>query len=222
MIFNMKVVGLETYIDMFRIHLIGGTGGLLSHAPRRIQSALLLTDGFLPEGITYLIQDSVFMMPHLGVLSTVHQKAAFNVFDKDCVVRLGTVISPRGIPFKEEDRKGEMLKVELNMPDGTPRTESLELGDIIRIPLSETEMIDVKMTPHRELDMGSGPGKILESKIQGGVTGIILDMRGRSRDNFDSILPKDRDKMKRLILKWYRNLGLYPKDALDKWEKESN
>jgi len=61
---------------------------------------VLLTDGFLPEGITYLIQDSVFMMPHLGVLSTVHQKAAFSVFDKDCVVRLGTVVSPRGIPYK--------------------------------------------------------------------------------------------------------------------------
>jgi uncharacterized protein (TIGR01319 family) len=221
MIFNMRVVGLETYIDMFRVHLIGGTGGLLSHAPRRVQSALLLTDGFLPEGITYLIQDSVFMMPHLGVLSTVHQEAAFSVFDKDCVVRLGTVISPRGIPYKEEDREGEMLKVELNMSDGTLRTESLELGDIIRISLPETEMIDVKMTPHRELDMGPGPGKVFESKIQGGVAGILLDMRGRSRENFDALLPKDREEMKKLVLKWYRNLELYPKDALDEWEKES-
>ena len=107
------------------------------------------------------------------------------------------------------------------MPDGTLRTESLELGDIIRIPLPETEMIDVKMTPHRELDMGKGPGKILETKVQGGVAGIILDMRGRPRENFDSILPKDRREMKNLVLKWYKNVDLYPKDALDKWEKES-
>ena len=57
------------HIDLMKFDLIGGTGGLLSNAPRRIQSALMLIDGFLPEGITRLIQDSVFMMPHLGVAS---------------------------------------------------------------------------------------------------------------------------------------------------------
>lgn len=59
----------ETYIDIMNVHIIAGTGGLLSHAPRRTQSLLILTDAFQPEGVTRIFQDSVFMMPHLGVLN---------------------------------------------------------------------------------------------------------------------------------------------------------
>jgi len=55
---------------MLKIPIIAGTGGLLSHASRRMQSMYILTDASQPEGITWLFQDSVFMMPHLGVLST--------------------------------------------------------------------------------------------------------------------------------------------------------
>jgi len=42
----------DTYIEMMKIHIIAGTGGLLSHAPRRAQSLLILTDAFQPEGVT--------------------------------------------------------------------------------------------------------------------------------------------------------------------------
>ncbi|UCE97007.1 MAG: glutamate mutase L, partial [Candidatus Bathyarchaeota archaeon] len=79
----------ETYIDMMNVGLVAGTGGLLSHAPRRAQAAMMLMDGFQPEGVTRLAQDSVFMMPHLGVLSTVHPKAAIEIFEKDCLVKMG-------------------------------------------------------------------------------------------------------------------------------------
>ena len=30
--------------------------------------------------------DSIFMMPHLGVLSTINEKAATDVFVRDCMV----------------------------------------------------------------------------------------------------------------------------------------
>jgi uncharacterized protein (TIGR01319 family) len=73
----------ETYIDMMGIEIIAGTGGLLSHAPRRVQSMMILADAFQPEGVTMMFQDSVFMMPHLGVVSTVHRDAAWQVFDRD-------------------------------------------------------------------------------------------------------------------------------------------
>ncbi|MCJ7634570.1 glutamate mutase L, partial [Candidatus Bathyarchaeota archaeon] len=85
-----------TYIKMMKINWLGGTGGLLSHAPLRSQSALILIDGFLPEGVTKLAVDSVFMMPHLGVLSTVNRKAAVQIFEKDCLVKLGTCIALKG------------------------------------------------------------------------------------------------------------------------------
>ncbi len=64
----------ETLIDLMSLSIIIGSGGSLSHAPRRNQAALMAIDAFLPEGVTRIAVDSIFMMPHLGVLSTVHEE----------------------------------------------------------------------------------------------------------------------------------------------------
>src|SRR5688572_18138355 len=86
----------NTLVDMMKLDLLVGSGGVLSHAPRRTQSMMMMIDAFQVEGITELAVDSIFMMPHLGVLSTVHPDAATEVFEKDCLVRLGTCIAPVG------------------------------------------------------------------------------------------------------------------------------
>ena len=39
-----------------------------------------------PLGFTRLSVDSIFMMPHLGVLSTINERAATDVFVRDCMV----------------------------------------------------------------------------------------------------------------------------------------
>ena len=59
---------------MMDLDLLVGSGGVLSHAPRREQSAKMLIDAFMPEGITQLAVDSIFMMPQLGVLAHVDKK----------------------------------------------------------------------------------------------------------------------------------------------------
>ena len=61
----------------------------VSHAPRRSQAAMFL-DAFQTEKLTMLAVDWIFMMPQLGILSTIHAKAAMNVFDRDCLIKLGT------------------------------------------------------------------------------------------------------------------------------------
>ena len=210
-LFDRKVMGAESYIDMLKVSLIGGTGGLLSHAPRRVQSAMILIDGFQPEGITRLVQDSVFMMPHLGVLSTVHPTAALEIFEKDCIVRLGTCIAPRGLPDKQDE---QLLSVDLTMPDGSTRTENLMVGDILRIPLSVGEQASLKITPNRAADMGSGRGQQVTTTVEGGVAGIIIDARGRPLT-----FPSDRMAMKKCLLRWFRALDMYSKEALDRFEK---
>ncbi len=213
-------VELETYIDMLRVHLIGGTGGLLSHAPRRVQSALILIDGFEPEGITRLVQDSVFMMPHLGVLSTVYPDIALEIFEKDCIVQLGYCIAPRGPVIYEE--KGETLEgviteelftVDIVMPDGSKRTEAVNLGDMRLIPIRLGEFIDMTVTPHERCDMGEGLGQPVNTRLEGGAAGIILDGRGRPR-----VLPEDREEMKIALLKWIKELEAYPTTAITKYE----
>ena len=174
----------ETYIDMLHVDWLAGTGGLLSHAPRRAQSALMLIDGFQPEGVTNLAQDSVFMMPHLGVLSTVHPKAAMEIFEKDCLVRIGVCIAPRGVGKEGE----EAIKVVVNMPDNSVLEEQVDFGSMKKVPLKEGEKAEVEILPFRGGDIGRGPGKKMKVAVEGGVVGIILDARGRPL-----VLPDDGD-----------------------------
>ena len=55
----------QSLIDMSALDVIIGSGGILSHAPRRAQAMLMLIDAYEPLGITQLAVDSIFMMPHL-------------------------------------------------------------------------------------------------------------------------------------------------------------
>src|SRR5690606_24664968 len=59
--------GEQTLVDMMSLDLLVGSGGVLSHAPRRSQSMMMMIDAFQVEGVTELAVDSIFMMPHLGV-----------------------------------------------------------------------------------------------------------------------------------------------------------
>jgi len=196
-----------SYIEMMKISLIVGTGGLLSHAPRRMQSMLILIDAFQPEGVTRLFQDSVFMMPHLGVLSTVYPEAAWQIFDKDCLVRLGTVIAPHGQAAEGEP----VMDVRLEMPDGDPRNIDVRSGEIVKIRLPEKEKVKAVITPHKSFDVGEGRGKKLETTVEGGVEGIILDARGRPL----SIQGAEAHKT---LIKWFRALDLYPAEAVEAME----
>ena len=36
------------------------------------------------------------MMPHLGVLAQVHPQAALEVFERDCLIYLGTCVAAKG------------------------------------------------------------------------------------------------------------------------------
>jgi uncharacterized protein (TIGR01319 family) len=203
-ILEITVSGLETYIDMMKIDLIGGTGGLLSHAPKRVQSMMILMDAFQPEGVTKLVQDSVFMMPHLGVLSTVHPQAAMEILEKDCLVHLGTCIAPKN-PLEEEKNDETILKMELKMPDGDVLNESFSLGDLKRFPLPLGEEADVSLIPNKKYDVGAGRGHALVTKVQGGEVGVIVDARGRPLK-----LPTNIDDMKSCLNRWFKEIDMYP------------
>lgn len=195
----------ETYIKMMDIDIIAGTGGLLSHAPRRVQPMYILTDAWQPEGVTRMFQDSVFMMPHLGVLSTVHRDAAWNIFDKDCLVRLGTCIAPAGTGHIGEP----VMAVELEMPDGDIMKEDLKFGEIKRVILGEGQEAKVTVTPHRGFNAGEGSGRRIKSMVIGGAAGIVLDARGRP-----IYLPKEDTERKDILLRWFDAMDLYPSDEL--------
>jgi uncharacterized protein (TIGR01319 family) len=199
----------ETYINMMNIDIITGTGGLLSHAPKRAQTLQILMDSWQPEGVTKFYQDSVFMMPHLGVLSTAYPDVAWNVFDKDCLIRLGTVIAPVGL-----GKEGSaVVNISIEVPDGSKIEKEIKYGEIISIPLAERVKAKAVITPTHDFDIGAGSGKSLEKIIEGGVVGIVIDARGRPLT-----LPESEADRKKILRKWYSALDLYPLDFLDSGE----
>lgn len=172
----------ESLVDMMELDLMVGSGGVLSHAPRRQQSARMLIDSFLPEGITQLAVDSIFMMPQLGVMANIEnedlaevaRKAAVEVFEKDCLIRLGTCLAPVGT----SKSGATVLTAELMLPGGATERYTIKFGEIIRVE-APYEPIKAKLTPGKGMDIGAGKNESIETTIYGGVVGIILDGRGR-------------------------------------------
>ncbi len=199
--FDQTMTG-ETLIDLMNLSLIIGSGGVLSHAPRRNQAALMMTDAFLPEGVTMLAVDSIFMMPHLGVLSTVHEKAAGEVFDKDCLIPLGPCIAPIG----EGKPKTKCLKVRVEQEGVEAFERTFEYGEIFIYPLPVGKKARAIIEPAKNFDIGAGKGKIYDCPIEGGIAGVIIDCRGRR----PFTLPADSSRRIETLKKWYDSTGLYP------------
>lgn len=199
-----------TIVNMMTLDMLIGSGGVLSHAPRRQQSALMMMDAFMPEGITRLAVDSIFMMPQLGVLTEVQPKAATEVFEKDCLIHLGTCIAPAG----QAKKAGPVMKYTIELPDG-PVSGTLDYLEmkLFKLGLQENGLpIKVKATfePERGFDVGGGKGNSITREVNGGVVGIILDGRGRPFDL--SSLPENERVTH--LKKWMTELDIYPKEAL--------
>ncbi|MFC1550164.1 glutamate mutase L [Candidatus Neomarinimicrobiota bacterium] len=198
----------ETLVDMMDLDLMVGSGGVLSHAPRREQAAKMLIDAFLPQGITQLAVDSIFMMPQLGVLANIDKKdimesartAAVEVFNKDCLIRLGTCIAPVG----KVKPNTVVLKAALDMKDGSTKSVELIDGELKQID-APYEAIKVQLTPHKNMDLGAGKGEAISTTIYGGVVGIIFDGRGRPM----ALPENDKDRIAKLQ-KWSQILNEYP------------
>ena len=198
----------ESLVDMMELDLIVGSGGVLSHAPRREQSAKMLIDSFLPEGVTSLAVDSIFMMPQLGVMANIENKeiaeqarvAALEVFEKDCLIRLGTCIAPVG---KLNDSE-KILNVNLEFKNGDKKNIDISFGDLIRIKVGYEE-VKATLTPAKSVDVGAGIGEQINTKIFGGQVGIIIDGRGRP-------LYIDNSSSKRItdLKKWSGAVDEYP------------
>ena len=194
----------STLVDLGALDLLVGSGGVLSHAPRRAQSALMMVDAFLPEGFTELAVDSIFMMPQLGVLSTVHEQAAAEVFDKDCLIRLGTCIAPVG-----RGREGQSC-VRVEVAGDATQEVQVAFGDIALVPLPADgeARVRVTATPERGFDLGEGRGRAVHREVRGGIVGLLVDARGRRP--FE--IPKAAGERVSKLRAWNKNLNIYPRE----------
>ena len=192
-IMEQKETG-ATLVNLMSLNMIIGSGGVLSHAPRRVEAAYMVLDAYQPEGITMLAVDSIFMMPQLGVLSTVHPEAAAQVFERDCLIKLGSVIAPIG-----KMKPGEIAcSVTI---DG--EAHDVPFGSLKLVPLTAGEVLEVTIKPGGRMDVGAGKGREMAATVEGGAVGVIIDCRGRPMT-----LPDDARSRVEKLREWHIALGL--------------
>ncbi len=186
----------ETLVDMMSLNLLVGSGGVLSHAPKRAQAAQMMIDAFEPCGVTRLAVDSIFMMPQLGVLATVHEKAAIEVFEKDCLIHLGTCVAPVGpVQLGKTGKTAVRITGRSNL--GRDINIEVPAGNLVLVPLELGESVRARIEPAKGFDMGEGSGKAIDWILTGGVVGLVIDTRGRPFD-----FKRDTDKRIELLNKW--------------------
>jgi len=200
----------DSIVNMMKLDLLVGSGGVLSHAPLRSQSAHMLVDSFLPEGITQLAVDSIFMMPQLGVLSEVKapgcDKAAMEVFDKDCLIYLAISICPVG-----HVKEGKpVVKIKADLPDGTKLNEWINANQLLRYDMPHDTEVEFEIEPASGFDVGEGKGKKVTRKLRGGVVGLVIDTRGRPFN-----ITKDMKNRVEMLNKWDISKNYKPKSHKD-------
>ena len=170
-LFEPGLLDKEDSLEIGMINLIIGSGGVLSNAPQRLQAAAMLLDAFQPVGATELMVDSIFMLPHLGAFSKVDEDAALEILSNDCLIPLGTSLSPLG--WVEPGSVG--IEITGRSSQGRDIRGKASGGCIETIPLATGE------TAELTISTGNGAHWPWSSKltVRGGVGGIILDMRGR-------------------------------------------
>ena len=191
----------QSLVNMTALDMIVGSGGVLSHAPRRQQAMLMMIDAFQPEGITHLAVDSIFMMPQLGVLAQVNPEAATQVFERDCLIHLGTAIVPIGVANDGD----ECLTVQISGGGMSPVDESIPFGELRRYLLPSGEKATLKLQPSRRFDLGAGNGNAVEAEVTGGIVGLVIDTRGRPLET-----PTNSAQRVAQLTKWQTALDTYP------------
>ena len=188
----------KTLVNMKELNLIVGSGGVLSHAPRRSQSFMMIVDAFKPVGITDIAVDSIFMMPQLGVLSSIHPEAALEVFNKDCLIRLGTSINPI---VKGKIDNSELFTYSFKYQNKNYKG-AIKSGQIEFFPIPY-EPLEITFEPSNNVDLGNGFGQKVEGEVSGGEVGLMLD--GRLNDSDGDVVIEN----KKVLTDWYKKMKVY-------------
>jgi len=177
------------------------SGGVLSHAPRPGQAALIALDALEPIGVSTLVLDAYGLAPALGSVAAVKPLAAVEALDSGGLINLATVVTPVG-----HARHGDLiLKVKVTYEDENGGTIDVEVrqGDLEVLPLLPGQQAVLELRPLRHFDVGlGGPGKAGQRRVSGGLVGLIIDARGRPLR-----LPRDPELRQRQMQKWLWDVG---------------
>jgi len=187
--------------DLPESDLILATGGVLAHAPKYGQVAMMLLDSIQPRGVTSLVLDRTMLISQLGAVATVAPVTAVQVNENDAVShRLGTCV----IPFGNVQIGQLAVRVGVEYSNGRQMSIDVIGGSIEVIPLQANEQALLTLFPAPTVDVGLGPGERARAaeEIDGGLIGLIIDARGRPLS-----LPSDEMERHARLLQWSQVLG---------------
>ncbi|MGB9690932.1 MAG: methylaspartate mutase, partial [Candidatus Sumerlaeaceae bacterium] len=144
--------------------------------------------------------DSIFMMPHLGVLGELAPEAAMEVFWRDCLVPLGAVVAPAG-----RIKPGRLvLEARIERAGHAAQELVLHGGELKRVELPEGAEAKLVIAPARGMDVGAGRGRRVERRVWGGKVGIVFDGRGRPIQ-----VASDQSQKREQLMAWARAIGAW-------------
>lgn len=192
-IFEQKASG-STLVNMFELDMLIGSGGVLAHAPKLAQTALMMMDAYAPQGLTTLAKDSIFMMPQLGILSTLLPEAATEVFEKDCLIRIADCLAPVGTTKAGEECFTAIVDGKLYL---------VPFGEIVLVPVEAGRTVSVECRPGKSFDFGDGKGRSKTYTTVAGELGLVLDGRGRP-----IVIPVEDAERAATMRRWLEAMGL--------------
>jgi uncharacterized protein (TIGR01319 family) len=172
-----------------------GAGGVLSHAPKSKQAAIMLVDGLQPRGITELWRDRHFISPHLGKLSQVDQATALKLLKTECLEPL--CLSIRPLPQKIRAEKPALI-IELSDDNGTKEISVdgnkllwIENDKHLKVFARSVSYIHLNLTEKELLAETSLP-ILVDTRISGKYT---FEEMNSSLQLYDSISPESGKQM---------------------------
>jgi hypothetical protein len=172
-------------------------GSVITCAPTRAHSLMILLDALQPIGYTSIWLDQYNLLPALGAAATVNP--LLTVQEAADVIPLGVVVSPMG----EANFGTPALRVRVTYETGDTVTKEIKYGALEVIPLPIGKSASLALQPLHRFDLGWGQGHGGSVKnVPGGPFGIVIDARGRPLR-----LTTDPAKRRELLKKWLMTLG---------------
>lgn len=172
-------------------------GSVITCAPTRAQSLLVLLDALQPTGYTSIWLDQYNLLPALGAAASINP--LLTVQEASDAVPLGVVVSPVG----EANYGTPALRVRVTYENGDTATKDVKHGALEVIPLPVGKTASLSLQPLHRFDAGWGQGRGGSVKnVPGGPFGIVIDARGRPLR-----LTSDPVKRRELLKKWLWIVG---------------
>ena len=175
------------------------SGAVLTQAPTPGQAMLMLLDGIQPKGITTMILDKSHILPLLGLIGEIDPVLPVQLLASSAFENLGTVI----VATSDAPAGEVILNVHVEVTSGKNYSVDISQGDLRRlvIPPGSSVILDLEPDPYTYVGF-SDRGKGGRLRVNAGVTGVVIDARGRPIR-----LPQDDEMRVAKLHQWQSILG---------------